>query len=351
MTEERLRVPGGQGAALEGGMPLAIGRRQVLAGAGAVAATLAAGLGRPAAAAGSLRIAALKFGSLNWLLETIRAEGLDAKTGVKLSVLEVATNQAGPIALLAGEVDIIVSDWTWAMRQRSLGDKVRFAPYSSSLGALMVPKDTPAKGLKDLAGKRLGVAGTAIDKSWLVLRAYSRKTLGKDIADLASPVYGAAPLVTEEMRNGRLDAVLNFWTYAARLSASGFVPLMHVADLLKELGIDPVPPLVGFIWREGLESTHGPALAAFLDAAARGNAVLRESDAAWERIRGLVKPASDAELAALKSYYRAGIPRPWTEAETRSAEKLMNLLVEQGDKELLGSGTSFDAKLFHAAAK
>ena len=112
-----------------------------------------------------------------------------------------------------------------------------------------------------------------------------------------------------------------------------------------------MPPLVGFIWRESLETTHAAELAAFLGAAEKGNAVLKESDAAWERIRGLVKPANDQELAALKSYYRAGIPGAWTDAETRSAEKLMNLLIEQGDQELLGSGTKFDAKLFHAAAK
>ena len=50
--------------------------------------------------------------------------------------------------------------------------------------------------------------------------------------------------------------------------------------------------------------------------------MLAKSDAAWERIRQLVKPANDAEFAAIKAYYRAGIPPPWTGAETRSAEKL-----------------------------
>ena len=114
----------------------------------------------------------------------------------------MATNQAGPVALLAGEAEIIVSDWTWAMRQRSLGDKVRFYPYSAALGAVMVPKGSPVTALVDLTGMRLGVAGTAIDKSWLLLRAYSQKMLGKDIADFTRPVFGAAPLLTEEIRRG-----------------------------------------------------------------------------------------------------------------------------------------------------
>ena len=130
------------------------------------------------AAPAKLRIAALRSGSLGWLLETIRAEGLDAKADLELDIVDVATNQAGPVALLAGDVDMIVSDWTWALRQRSLGEDFKFAPFSAALGAVMVPPGSPARSLADLAGKRLGVAGSAIDKSWLLLRAFARKTIG-----------------------------------------------------------------------------------------------------------------------------------------------------------------------------
>ncbi len=326
-----------------------IDRRTVLVGT----AALAMGTALPVEAqhsAGKIRVAALKFGSFGWLLETIKAEGLDKKAGLEIDILDIATNQAGPVALLSREVDLIVSDWTWAMRQRSLGELVKFAPYSSALGALMVPKDAGFAGLGDLAGKRLGVAGSAIDKSWLLLRAYSRKTLGKDIAETAVPVFGAAPLITEELRGGRVDAALNFWTYAARLSSDRFVQLVGMGEILKTLGVEPVPSLVGYVWSESATARNGPALDAFLKVAEAGNAVLARSDAAWERLRPLVKPENDPELAAIKDYYRAGIPSPWTDRQTRSAEKLMGLLVEAGDKELMGVGTRFDANLFHAAS-
>jgi len=143
-------------------------RRTLIAGAGAMAA--AAGLSRlpvalAGAGAGPLRVASLKFGSLSWLLDVMRTDALDAANGFKLETVEVASNHAGPVALLAGEADIIVSDWTWAMRQRGLGDKLKFAPYSSALGSVMVPAASPVKTLADLKGKKIGVAGTAIDKS------------------------------------------------------------------------------------------------------------------------------------------------------------------------------------------
>ena len=94
------------------------------------------------------------------------------------------------------QADVIVSDWTWALRQRARGDDLKFFPYSSALGSLMVPKGSTIKSLSDLTGKKIGVAGTGIDKSWILLRAYSRKTLGKDVADFAEPVFGAAPLIS-----------------------------------------------------------------------------------------------------------------------------------------------------------
>ena len=149
-------------------------RRVLLAGGAAALASFGLPMHR-AAAAGELRVASLKFGSLSWLLETMRAEGLAEKAGVNVVVVEVATNQAGPVALLSGEADVIVSDWPWALRQRAMGEHVKFAPYSSALGAVMVAQNSPIKKLADLKGKKLGVAGGAIDKSWLLLRAYSQK--------------------------------------------------------------------------------------------------------------------------------------------------------------------------------
>jgi NitT/TauT family transport system substrate-binding protein len=213
----------------------------------------------------------------------------------------------------------------------------------------MVPNNSKIASLADLEGKKLGVAGSAIDKSWLLLRAYSRSKLGKDVAKFAEPVFGAPPLLTEEMRAGRIDAILNFWTYAARLQGDGFHKLIGMDEVLKSLGIDPVPALVGFIWRESTQEKKGPAIAAFLDAVAKANAILAKSDAAWDRVRTLVKPESDAEFAAIKAYYREGIPTPWTAEETKSAQKLTQVLKDAGAGQFIGERTQFDPKLFHAA--
>ncbi len=326
-----------------------IDRRRLLAHGGLALAALV--MPMPLRAAGApLRLGSVKYGSLAWVIETIRALELDKKAGLEIDVVDVASNQAGPIALLANGADVIVSDWTWAMRQRALGEKLKFAPYSSALGSLVVPQDSDIKGIEDLKGKTLGVAGSAIDKSWILLRAYTQKAIGQDIARFAHPSFGAPPLLAEELRSGRIDANLNFWTHAARLTGSGFKEILTVGDIMKNLGIDPVPSLVGFIWKEDYEAAHGREVAMLLKVVEDANAVLATDDAAWERLRPLVKPASDGEFRAIIAAYRAGIPKHWGTAELESAKKLMAVLVDAGDAELMGHGTEFDAKLFHDAA-
>lgn len=326
-----------------------IDRRRLLVGSGLTLAATA--LSAPLRAAGApLRLASVKYGSLSWVIETIRALGLERKAGLEIEVVDVASNQAGPVALLSSGADVIVSDWTWAMRQRALGEKLKFSPYSSALGSVVVPEKSGVTSIDGLKDKALGVAGSAIDKSWLLLRAYSKKTLGRDMAEYAHPSFGAPPLLAEEIRSGRIDAVLNFWTHTARLTGSGFREILTIGDVMKELGIDPVPSLVGFIWKEAYEAAHANELAALLKVVAEANSVLATDDGAWERLRPLVKPASDGEFRSIMAAYRAGIPKPWGPAELESAKKLMAVLVDAGDAELMGHGTVFDAKLFHDAA-
>lgn len=322
-----------------------IDRRTVVAGAAVLsAASLVPGALRAETA---LRVASLKFGSLSWLLDTIVAEKIDKAVGLNLQVVDTATSMAGPIALMSADADVIVSDWPWAIRQRSKGEPLKFSPYSSALGSVMVAGDGGIKTLADLKGKRLGVAGGSIDKSWILLRAYSRKTIGEDIADLVTPVYGAPPLLSEEMRQGRIDAVLNFWTFSARLRGLGYKPLVSLDDVLAELGVKPVPPLVGFIWNAERMTSKSGQIEAFFKAVAKGNEVLANSDEAWLRLKGSMRVESDGEFTALRDYYRSGIPEKWSQAHTDAAEKLLALLIELGQKDLVGTDTKFDAELFH----
>lgn len=323
-------------------------RRDLMIGGAALASSIGLPL-RATAASNALHVAQLKFGSVSWLLKTVVDNKLAEKAGVDLKITNVPINSAGQIGLMSKSFDMVVSDWPWAMVQRSRGLPMKFAPYSSALGALMVPKDSPVKTLADLEGKKIGVAGSAIDKSWLLLRAYARKTLGKDLKDIVTPVFGAPPLIQQQLRVGRVDAALNFWTFSAKLSGSGYQTVLTVADLLKELGIEPPPPLVGFVWNQDVVSGREQAIEKFFGAIKDANGLLASNDEVWENIRPKMRAKTEGEFDALKAYYRAGIPNGWSADETVSAEKLLNLLAELGDRRLSDKKTKFYSDLFYGA--
>jgi NitT/TauT family transport system substrate-binding protein len=320
-------------------------RRAVLAGS--AAAALAASLPGGARAAGRpLRVTTLKFGTVNWLLDTLAAEGLDEREGVQIVRQELASTQALTIALQAGDADFAVSDWPWAMRRRIDGEPFLFAPYSSALGSLMVGKDSKIEKLADLKGKKLGVAGGPLDKSWLLLRARAHAEVGGDIATMLEPVFGAPPLLSEQLRMGRVDAVLTYWNFAARLDAGGYRRLVDVSDIMVALGITPPPPLVGFVFRETMLASAESEVAGFFRAVAAANDILKSSDAAWERLRPSMQVKSDAEFTRLRDYFRAGVPAPWGEADLAAAQKLYGLLADLGGQEFVGPNPRFDPGLF-----
>ena len=109
-----------------------------------------------------------------------------------IDTLELASPEAGKVALRGGSADIVVSDWTWVSRERTLGARLTLYPYSTALGAIMLSPGSPIRNLTDLRGKSLAVAGGPIDKSWLFVRAALMQE-GLNLQSDAKIAYGAPP--------------------------------------------------------------------------------------------------------------------------------------------------------------
>ena len=81
-------------------------------------------------------LAVQRTGTLAWELDVIKAHGLDQQGSTCRSRrIELASTEAGKIALKGGSADLMLSDWLWVARERSLGDNLVFYPSSSTLGA------------------------------------------------------------------------------------------------------------------------------------------------------------------------------------------------------------------------
>ena len=251
------------------------------------------------------------------------------------------------MALQGGGADVIVTDWIWVSRQRAEGRDYAFAPYSLSIGGLMVRPDSGIAELADLAGRKVGIAGGPVDKSWLLLQAYARRG-GLDLAAAVEPVFGAPPLLNELMRRGDLPAVLNFWHYNARLGAAGMTELLLAAEILPALGVDRPIPLLGWVFDRSWASGNRDAVTGFLRASFAAKRLLLESDEEWTRLAPMMNVSDAATATALRDAYRRGIPRRFGAADREAAARVFAILAAEGGEKLVGASDTLDPGTFWA---
>jgi NitT/TauT family transport system substrate-binding protein len=312
--------------------------------------TLTFSIAAAAETAAPVRIGTLAFGTLSWELAVIRGQELDKAHGITLETTELASPEAGRIALQGKSVDIIVSDWIWVARQRQQGQDFTFVPFSASHGALMTPGGSSIKGLADLEGKRLGVAGGGLDKNWLLLKALARKTLQLDLEQKTVMTFGAPPLLNQALQQGKLDAVLTYWNYAAKLEAQGYRQVLDGREIQKALGIDVEVPALGYVFREAWARSHGQALGGFLKAAAEARQRLCESDAVWREVAPLTQETDEMVRAKLRQHYCAGRVTAFDTAGQKAAGRIFELVQPAGEHAGKDSARTLPAGVFWSAA-
>ena len=314
----------------------------------ALCAAAALGGAAKAAEPAPVRVAVLKFGTVNWLIDSVVSNAHDRANGVAVEMRPLAGKDATAIALQSGDVDMIVTDWPWAMRQRADGADFKFAPYSNALGAVIAGKDSGVADVCALKGRKIGVVGGPLDKSWLLLQAYAQEKCGFDIAAEAEPAFGAPPLMNEQLTSGAVAAVVTYWHYAARLEAAGNPQIISVNEIMTALGVTPPPPLIGFVWKEAAFRDRQAALDGFLAAVHAANATIRASDPEWDRLRPLMRADDDGEFRAVRDRFREGVLDQWTPAYTGAGQKLHEALIRSGGEKYMGEAGAFDAGVFYA---
>jgi NitT/TauT family transport system substrate-binding protein len=309
----------------------------------------AAILASDAMAADHIRLVAQKTGSLAWELDVIKAHGLDKKANLDIETLELASTEAGKIALKGGAADIIVSDWTWVARERALGDGLLYYPYLSTLGAVMAPAQSPIRDIVDLKGKKLAVAGGPIDKSWLLLRALALRS-GLNLKTQTTVVYGAPPLLSQKALQGETDATLTFWNFCADLEAAGQKRAIPVEDVLRRLGAKGPVALLGYAFDGAWAERNRVALERFLEASRQAKEILAASATEWQRLAPLIGTHDGSALAILRQRYSEGIPRRPVAEEAADAHALYQILADIGGADLVGPGRELDPGSFYRRA-
>lgn len=261
-----------------------------------------------------VRVAVLKYGTAAWELELIRERGLDRAHGFRLELIQRVSPNASLVALQGGAADLTVGDWLWVAKQRDAGRDFRYYPYSTAIGELLVPAASSARKLVDLEEARIGVAGGAEDKSWLLFQAYAQRE-NLDLLSYTEPRYAAPPLLNGLATTGELDAVLTYWHYAARLKAEGYRSLLSLDTVLERLSVRGPVPMLGWIFAGAWADSQRELVDSFLRASYAAKRQLLEDDAAWAVVRPMMQADDAAVFTELQAGYRAGVPRRFGEDE------------------------------------
>jgi NitT/TauT family transport system substrate-binding protein len=296
-----------------------------------------------------IRLAVQRTGTLAWELDVIRAHGLDRKFDLAIETVELASTEAGKIALKGGSADLMLSDWLWVARERSLGDNLVFYPSSSTLGAVMVPAQSPIRAIIDLRGKKLAVAGGPLDKSWLLLQALARRA-GLDLKKQATVVYGAPPLLSEKALQGEIDATLTFWNFCADLESKGHRRAIAMDDVMKGLGTTGPVALVGYTFDGTWAARNGATVERFLAAARAAKDILGSSEAEWQRLAPRIRVTDASALAIYRQRYGEGIVRRPLAEEEADARALYLVLSAIGGTELVGPARELPPGTFYRPA-
>ncbi len=293
-----------------------------------------------------LRLGLLKFGTVNWEMSTIQNHRLAETAYSTLEITNFAGTQAAKVALQAGAVDVIVADWVWVARQRGEGHELSFVPYSASVASLVVPADSPIKSIADLRDRKIGIAGGPLDKTWLLLQALAHRELNRSLKSVNEPVFGAPPLLNQQILSNRIDAVVNYWHYVVRLKQAGMHELIGADEILGRLGIASPPPLLGFVFKADWAKANPRVLQALVKASRIAKQLLCTDEAVWQEISSMTKAESPEVEKGLREGYCAGTPRRWDEQTRQDAARVFDLLKEIGGQDLVGSAQKLDPDTF-----
>jgi len=314
----------------------------------AIVAVLALAAGS-ATAADRIRLAVQRTGTLAWELDVIKAHGLDRKLDLTIETTELASTEAGKIALKGGSADLMLSDWLWVARERSLGDDLVFYPSSSTLGAVMVPGQSPIKDITGLKGRKLAVAGGPLDKSWLLLQALARRS-GLDLKKQATIVYGAPPLLSEKALQGETDATLTYWNFCADLESKGLKRAVAMGEVMQALGAKGPIAIVGYTFDGGWAARNRGTVDRFLDATRQAKEILAGSEAEWQKLARRIGTSDAGALAIHRQRYGEGIVRRALADEEADARALYLVLAEIGGTELVGPARELAPGTFYRPA-
>ncbi|WP_246998778.1 ABC transporter substrate-binding protein [Halosolutus gelatinilyticus] len=284
-------------------------------------------------------------GSPRYLLYAIKRFGFDRDHGFHLDVELVSDEledgkETVEAKLHGGDADLIDIDYISTARERAGGAPiVAVHPYGRTVGGLVVPEASPIEGLSDLRNCRIGVV-RRLDKNWILTRAACREYHDFDPEDEATSVEsGSKVQLTRMLRDGEVDAALQFWQIVPEIVETGpYREALPVADLVQRLsGADRTLPISTFLTSERYLTANPRAVRGFRGAYADAVDRLRRDDDLWAELADRMMYEDDpAVVRGIRDGWREMVVTDWDRETIAAMGRLFDHLLEVAGAEALG---------------
>ena len=296
-----------------------------------------------------LKVAVIASGTVNWELQHIKNQQLDHRNGFKLVIRPVASLGAARLALTSGTADAVVSDWLWAAKRAEQGQPLSFIPFSSQIGSA-ISADKTISSVKDLKGKRIGIAGGPLNKAWVLLQAKAAQS-GIDLRKDAQIQFAAPPLLSQALKKGQIDLLVTFWHYGVKLKAEGYSERFSLNQVMREMGLATDVPMLGYLFDRQFSDQNPQLVMQFAKTITQAKQQLNQDDRYWQPLIPLMRSSNKAVISGLIAGYRAGIPDQIDQAQISDAQAFYGLIAKTAHRKSAESIGTLDPALFWSATK
>jgi len=284
---------------------------------------------------GKIRMMASPYGTQSFIPFVIKKYKLDEKYGFELERISFADSKASSAALQTGGAEMAILDWTGLSLMRNAGlDVIGVAPFLTYVSVIVVPADSPIKGIADLKGKKFGIFSRT-SSDWILVDAAARKNHGLDLAKEAELQEGAPTLLRGALEQGSIDATIMFSSISPDMIASGkYKGIFTIRDVTEDLGL-PLAPYLMIASTERYAKEKPQNVKAFVAAYQEVVEILKTDQSVWDEQGANMKLAGEA-LTVYRDQIRRDLLTTFTPETSDTLKKTFAILKETAGSEALG---------------
>ncbi|WP_422033939.1 ABC transporter substrate-binding protein [Reyranella sp.] len=285
---------------------------------------------------GKVRVASFPGGN-DYPFWAIAKLGLDRKYGFELENVSVQPGGAALTAFRSGAVEGGLMNWLELARVRTAGEEIAaIVPFLEMPNVWVVPRNSPAKTVADLKGRKVGTYNR-FSPEWVLYLSTAKSKFGYD-PRTESTIQEAGPgLLRGLMDQKQIDATFIFYNLAMPMVASGeYRILFNSKDLLKLAGMPTSTMLTSVAFREAYGRSNPKNVRAFAMAYRDAVEYLRANDPIWVECLARQNIIDAAVVPLMRDYSRDVTMARFSADPMGETRQLFELLYATGGKEAMG---------------